>query len=308
MPEAGHAVRFPVVDTEPVSLYEAEADPAPIVFDAPHSGRHYPKDFRPAVDHHILAGGEDRFVDDVVADAPRHGAALVVANFARTYIDLNRELTDLDTGMLDGEWPHPVAPGINSERGVGLVFRDIGDAVPIYDRKLTVAEVQGRIDNFWQPYHEILDAALDARQDRFGQAWHVNCHSMSGVGNVLSPDPGVIRPHFVLGDLHGTTCAPEFTRLVADTLEAMGYSVGVNVPYAGAELVRRHGRPAQGRHSLQIEINRTLYMDMDTLEATAGFLTLRENMSRLASIVCDYARRQVAEGGGGALARAPRSS
>lgn len=273
-----------------VRRHDPAATAAPVVFDSPHSGTVYPPDFRPAVPLQLLRGGEDRFVDELVADAPRHGAVLIEARFARTYIDPNRTLVDLDTDLLDAPWPGPVSPSEHTERGVGLIFRAIGDEVAIYDRRLSVAEVQRRIDLCWRPYHEALDAALEEAYRRWVAVWHVNCHSMTAIGNALSPDPGRKRPDFVLGDRDGTSCEPAFTAFVGETLEEMGYSVAVNDPYQGAELVLRHGRPAQRRHSLQIEINRGLYMDPDTLERTTGFPALRASLDRLAARICDYAR------------------
>ncbi|MCT7376292.1 N-formylglutamate amidohydrolase [Chelativorans salis] len=273
-----------------VRRHDPAGSSTPVVFDSPHSGAVYPPDFRPAVPLHLLQGGEDRFVDELVADAPRHGAVLVIARFARTYIDPNRTLVDLDEELLEEPWPGPVSPSDHTKRGVGLIFREIGDKVPIYDRLLSIAEVQRRIDLCWRPYHEVLDAALDEAHRCWGAAWHVNCHSMTGFGNALSPDPGRARPAFVLGDRDGTSCAPEFTAFVASVLEEMDYSVAINDPYEGAELVWRHGRPTEGRHSLQIEINRDLYMDPSTLEKNDGFPALRASLGRLADRICRYAR------------------
>jgi N-formylglutamate amidohydrolase len=113
---------------------------------------------------------------------------------------------------------------------------------------------------------------------------------MPAVGDVMSDDPGRLRADFVLGDRDGTTCAPEFTAFVARTLAGMGYEVAINDPYKGVELVRRHGRPAERRHSLQIEVNRRLYMDEGTLERTAGFAALQADLTRLAEALADYVR------------------
>lgn len=268
--------------------------PAPVVLDSPHSGTDYPDDFRPAVSLEVLRGGEDRFVDALFTDAPRHGATLIAAEVARTYIDLNRTRADIDTSLLCDQWDPardgPLLPSPHSARGTGLVFREIGDGVPIYDRALTVAEVKQRIARAWDPYHTALAGALDAAAARFGAVWHLNCHSMMPVGNALSPDPGVRRPDFVLGDRDGTTCDGAYTAFVADTLTGMGYSVAVNTPYKGAAIVETCGRPAEGRHSLQIEINRALYMDIDTLERHGGFPRLRDAMDRLAAALCAWAR------------------
>ena len=140
---------------------------------------------------------------------------------------------------------------------------------------------------------EALTAALDERHRAFGAVWHINCHSMPAVGDVMADDPGRARADFVLGDRDGSTCAPAFTSLVAETLAGMGYDVAINDPYKGVELVRKHGRPAEQRHSLQIEINRKLYMNEATLEVTAGFAVLQANLNRLLQSVSTFVRKQL---------------
>lgn len=273
---------------KPVSVVEPSGAPAPMVFDAPHSGRHYPEDFGHVAGIELLMGGEDRFVDELFADAPEHGATYVIANFARTYIDPNRRLSDIDMALLDGDWHETPEPTIMSERGVGLVFRLIGDGTAIYDRRLSAADITNRIELYWRPYHESLGAMIDRTIERFGVCYHLDCHSMMPVGNELAPDPGRDRADFVLGDLDGTSCEPGFTRLVAATLEGLGYSVAINDPYKGALIVERYGAPDKGVHSLQIEINRKLYMDLETLERGVGFEPLRADLAKLAAAVADY--------------------
>ncbi len=269
------------------------AEDVPVVFDSPHSGRFYPEDFRTAVPLDILREYEDRFVDRLVADAPDKGVTVIAARFPRAYIDPNRAADDLDAEMLDAVWPEPLSPTAHSVGGTGLVFRVMRDAAPIYDRRLAIDEVRRRLDLCWLPYHEALEEALAAHQDRHGVVWHLNCHSMLPVGDTGSPDPGESRADFVLGDLHGTTCDPAYTAFVAETLQGLGYSVSVNLPYSGAYIVARHGRPTQGRHSLQMEINRGLYLDLGTLEQSDGFDGLKRDLGRLAEAVAGFARDRI---------------
>jgi N-formylglutamate amidohydrolase len=160
----------------------------------------------------------------------------------------------------------------------------------MYGRKLTCAEVRARIDNYWRPYHALLDTAMDTTHAKFGGVWHVNCHSMPAVGDALSDDPGRERADFVLGDRDGTTCEAAFTDLVARTVRDMGYGVAINDPYKGVEIVRKHGRPGEGRHSLQIEIKRTLYMDEDTLVPNAGYAKLERDLGQLARTLAEYVK------------------
>ncbi len=261
----------------------------PLVLDSPHSGSVYPDDFRPQVPRTELRRVEDAFVDGLFAQAPDHGATLLAAEFPRSYIDPNRARDDLDLGMVDGRWPHRVAPSEKSRLGHGLIWRTYPSDRAMYDRALTADEVARRIDGYWRPYHEALRGALDAAYADFGAVWHLNCHSMPTGSSPTVPGSRGRRADIVLGDRDGTSCSPAFTRFVRGVLQDMGYAVRINDPYRGAELVRAYGRPALERHSLQIEINRALYLREATVEATEGFAPLQRDMGRLVAAVADYA-------------------
>jgi N-formylglutamate amidohydrolase len=261
--------------------------PVPVVFDSPHSGAVYPADFVFAAPLSIMRRAEDAFVDELFATAPRHGASLLAALFPRSYVDPNRHEHDVDLKLLAEPWPHPIVASHHGERGLGVVRRLVRSTTPVYDRQLSVAEVRARIDGYHQPYHRELKLMLDAALERFGAVWHVNCHSMK------SSNRGKRRADFVLGDRHGTTCEAEFTQFVAQTLGDLGYVVAHNQPFKGAEIVARHGLPAAGRHSLQIEINRGLYMDEERIEKAAGFDRLKTDIERLIAAVADYARARI---------------
>jgi N-formylglutamate deformylase len=251
-------------------------DPAgprvPVVLDSPHSGTVYPEDFRPAVPLAALRQAEDAFVDELYACGPRHGAILIAARFPRSYIDANRSLLDVDTSLLDAPWPGPVAASRKTALGIGLVWRVLDTGEPIYDRRLGVEELRRRITEFHQPYQKAVKEALDATHAHFGAVWHVNCHSMPAMSSVISEEgPGKARADFVLGDRDGSTCDPAFTAFVAGLLADMGYEVKVNDPYKGVELVRAYSDPKAGRHSLQIEINKRLYMSTSEIAKVENF-------------------------------------
>ncbi|BBK37656.1 hydrolase [Allostella sp. ATCC 35155] len=274
---------------QPVFVRPPSVAAVPLVLDSPHSGDAYPDDFRAACDRGLLRQAEDAWVDELWAGAAGLGATMVAAGFPRAYIDPNRALEDMDPALLDEPWPHPLAPGDKSGRGIGLIWRLIKGEVPIYDRKLSVAEVEARIDRYWRPYQAALDAAVEAAHARFGKVWHIDCHSMQSTGNKRSVDgDGTPRADFVLGDRDGTTCEPEFTGFVAERVAAMGYSVKVNDPYKGVEIVRRLGRPADGRHSLQIELNRALYMDEEAHRKIPRFEQLQADLTRLAAEIVGF--------------------
>ncbi|MEQ8601753.1 MAG: N-formylglutamate amidohydrolase [Marivibrio sp.] len=267
---------------------------APVVLDSPHSGAVYPDGFKPRVPRRELRRVEDAFVDELFADGPAHGAALLAALFPRSFIDPNRAVDDLDPGLIDGPWPGRLNPTEKSRLGHGLVWRSCPSERPLYHGPLPTAEVAWRIETFWRPYHAALEDLLTAAHTRFGAVWHLNCHSMPASSSPAVPGRAGQRADFVLGDRDGTSCAPAFTQFVRDRLQAMGYTVRINDPYRGAELVRAYGRPSQDRHSLQIEINRGLYMHEAALEKTDGFARLTRDLGRLVADICDHAHAQTA--------------
>ncbi len=256
----------------------------PVVFDSPLSGNVYPSDFGFSAPFEVIRRAEDAFVDELFASAPVRGAALLAALFPRCYVDVNRHEHEIDTLLLSEPWPHPIVHSHRSARGLGVVRRLVRAAVPVYDRRLSVAEVRSRIVRCHQPYHEELRLMVDAAYRRFGAVWHVNCHSMKSTAR------GSPRADFVLGDRDGTSCEHEFTDEVAKTLRDLGYSVGINHPFKGAEIVARHGDPAAGRHSLQIEINRGLYMNEERVEKSDGFSRLQRDLDRLIAALAAYVR------------------
>ena len=242
----------------------------PLVLDSPHSGTDYPDDFRFACDLPTLRRAEDTHVEKLYDFVPALGVAWIEAHFPRSYLDANRNTTEIDTTLLDGPWPHPVAtdPVVLSKvrLGKGLIWRMTDDGVPIYQRLLTVAEVQQRIDRCWQPYHAAVAQAIDAAHARHGYSLHLNCHSMPAVASSHATEfPGLVHADFVIGNRDESTSGGRLALLICEHLKGLGYDVAYNHPYKGVELVRRHGKPAEHRHSIQVEINRKLYMDEATL-------------------------------------------
>ena len=282
---------------EPVLVHPARGEVLPIVCDSPHSGTAYPEDFGAVVPMSLLRRGEDTHVAALWDRWPEFGATLLEATFPRTYVDPNRNESDLDPAQIDGAWPVPLAPGPKTRQGLGLVWQQIskdGVATPLYARARTVAEVQRRIEGYWRPYHAQLQQAIDASVQRFGRVWHLNLHSMpNDVYRRLGRTDAPPLADFVLGDRDGTTCAPEFVHLIAEQLRGFGYSVALNEPYKGVELIGRIGQPHLGRHSLQIEIRRPVYMDEDTRAPNAGFAPLQQHLDQLLGVVAGYVRSQL---------------
>jgi N-formylglutamate amidohydrolase len=254
----------------------------PLVLDSPHSGHEFPDDFGAAVSEAELREGEDCYVDELYAGGPELGAPLLAALWPRTYLDPNRHAGDVDLDLIEGRWPGEYRPSGKAKVGKALIWRTLEDGRPIYSRKMSAETVAQRVHGFHAPYHGAIQALLSETHARFGRVYHINCHSMRAVAGKQSDDgEGSLRADFVLGDRDGTSCDPRFTEFVRGVLAGMGYQVKVNDPYKGVELVRAYADPAAGRHSLQIEINKRLYMDEATLEKTAGFDVLQRNLSSL---------------------------
>ncbi len=273
-----------------------------LVFDSPHSGQDYPDDFGSVLSQTQLRSTEDCFVHELYAGAPEHGAHLLEALFPRSYIDPNRSAGDIDLELLDGPWPHHYEPSGKARLGKALVWRNLDDATPIYAGKLSVATVLHRITHYLTPYQSALKALLDQAHAAHGVVYHVNCHSMDPVGNVMAEGgAGAVRADVVLGDRDGTTCAGAFTQAVAAFFDARGYSVAINKPYKGVELVRMFSAPHAGRHSLQIELNKSLYLRAGTLERSGGFERLKADLDGLARELVRYATAPAQQAHNGAL-------
>ena len=262
----------------------------PLVVDLPHSGTLYPEDFSFCCPLEVLRRAEDAYVDELFEAAPAHGATMIAAVFPRSYLDVNRAADDLDPSLLSTAWPRhlPLRPATR----VGLVRRYAQAGMPIYDRKLHPNEVLARVERYHAPYHQALDDVCDRLHGRFGAVWHVNAHSMPSTGSHRHGRKGE-HGDFVIGDRDGTTCAPEFTDFVASVLRGMGYEVHINDGYKGVELVRRQGRPHERRHSLQIEVDRSLYMDQRSLEKLPHFDTLKDDLTRLFSALREFVQAQI---------------
>jgi N-formylglutamate amidohydrolase len=267
---------------EPIVLHGPAQARVPVVLDSPHSGFHVPADFGAALADDDLREGEDCFIDELWRPATERGIPLLAAQFPRTYLDVNRHAGDIDLDLLAEPWPLELVPSGKARIGKALLWRTLDDGRPIYARKLTAAEVAGRIERCHRPYHQTLRGLLDAAHQRFGVVYHLNCHSMNAVSGLMGEGvAGTARADMVLGDRDGTTCAPEFTAFVHELLAAQGYDVKINDPFKGVELVRAHADPANGRHSLQLEVNKRLYMDEARRERHAGFERLQADLMAL---------------------------
>lgn len=250
----------------------------PFVFNAPHAGAIYPPAFLDAsrLDAMALRRSEDAFVDELFAKVVSLGAPLMTARFPRAYLDVNREPYELDARMFDGRLP-PFANtrSMRVAGGLGTVPRIVADGQEIYRARLSVDEALRRIEWLYKPYHRMLRHLLHRTAWGFGHAVLIDCHSMPSTS--LSRDEGA-KADIVLGDRYGTSCATALTDCVELALRERGYAVVRNKPYAGGFITEHYGEPALGRHALQIEVNRALYMDERSFSRRPGFDRIADDL------------------------------
>jgi N-formylglutamate deformylase len=257
----------------PFSLTKPVMQVAPLVLTSPHSGRRYPASFLAAsrLDAQAIRRSEDSFVEELFAAAPSLGVPLLAAEFPRAYCDVNREAWELDPGMFEDSLPGYVNAGSpRVSAGLGTIARIVGTGEPIYRHKMRFSEAEARITHCWQPYHQALRGLIADTTEKFGACLVLDCHSMPGAPAARGAAP----PDVVLGDVHGTSCAPQVTAFVDRKLSQLGLKLRRNEPYAGGYITRHYGRPREGVHVLQVEFLRALYMDETSFSKTESFASL----------------------------------
>ncbi len=244
-----------------------EAPASPVVLSVPHAGRAYPPALLRSsrLPLKTLETLEDRLVDRLIWRALGTGAVGLVAKSPRAEIDLNRDEREIDPSLVVPSPPsRTLLQSARSRGGLGVVPSRITGAGPIWLQKIPAHELSRRLTAIHGPYHSALDRALRQARDRFGIAILLDCHSMP-------PRDTASTAQIVFGDRHGTSIAPSLQEAALRAAEAAGYEVGRNVPYAGGYITARHGQPHAGIHALQIEIDRSLYLDPELREPGPGF-------------------------------------
>ena len=261
-----------------------------LILDSPHSGTTYPEDFNYSCEFFDLEKSEDKYVDEIFIKIENLGVPFLYALFPRTYIDVNRSENDIDPLLHNQEWidePVKAEPTSRSDAGIGLVHRLTRSGHPIYDRFLPKEEILNRISNYYRYYYQTLETLLNNSYDKHSAVYHLDCHSFPNIITQTDRFNPQNTPDFVLGNRNGNSSSSEFINLIRCFLENKGHNVAVNTPYAGLELVERFSNPVQNRHSVQIEINRKLYMNEETLEKTKNFAKLQSDMTDLVAYLLE---------------------
>jgi N-formylglutamate amidohydrolase len=262
----------------------------PLVLASPHSGAEYPRDLLAAsrLDPLTLRRSEDSFVDALFGAAPELGAPLLAARFPRAYLDVNREAWELDPAMFSDALPSFVnARSPRVRMGLGTIARVVASGEEIYARKLYFAEAKQRVDELYYPYHQTLRGLVEETEETFGGCLLVDCHSMPSAASSVG---GQNAADIVLGDCHGTACAPQIIEAARCFLAERQFAVALNAPYSGGFTTGHYGCPERRRHALQIEINRDLYMDERNYRRKPGFARLAADMAALIEHLADVMR------------------
>lgn len=280
-------------------LYRPKARNTCVVFASPHSGRDYPAAFleRTILDKQAIRSSEDAYVDQLFNAAPDFGAPFLVAKAPRAFLDLNRAPEELDPALIEGVRRISHNPRVAS--GLGVIPRVVSNGRAIYRGKLTLQETHARISHYWRPYHDVLQMLLDESHATFGEAILIDCHSMPHEALENVGPPGSPRPDVVLGDRFGAAAAGSIMEQVEAAFASAGLRVARNMPFAGAFITQQYGRPSRRQHAIQIEVDRALYMNEQTLEPAADFAAfqalLQGVIRELAEIGCAEDCRVAAE-------------
>ena len=268
---------------EPVSLTSG------VVFALPHSGRDYGVSFlnQSILDQLSIRSSEDAFLDQLIDGIEKYGAPKIIANAPRAFIDLNRSTDELDPALISGIKNNIKNPRISS--GLGVIPRVVSHGKEIYRGKLSFEQAQSRIKYYWKPYHTDLSNLLQRSQSVFGQSLLIDIHSMPH--EAVSTQSSFIKPpEIVVGDRFGMSSDPEFTNLVISILKQHEFKVAKNTPFAGAFITKHHGKVKKRIHALQLEIDRSLYMDEEKISPNSEFEELKSRLFpaliQISSLIC----------------------
>ena len=268
---------------EPVSLTSG------VVFALPHSGRDYGVSFlnQSILDQLSIRSSEDAFLDQLIDGIEKYGAPKIIANAPRAFIDLNRSTDELDPALISGIKNNIKNPRISS--GLGVIPRVVSHGKEIYRGKLSFEQAQSRIKYYWKPYHTDLSNLLQRSQSVFGQSLLIDIHSMPHEA-VSTQSPFIKAPEIVVGDRFGMSSDPELTNLVISILKQHDFRVAKNTPFAGAFITKHHGKVKKRIHALQLEIDRSLYMDEEKISPNSEFEELKTRLFpaliQISSLIC----------------------
>ncbi len=270
------------------SVYNAETLAHPILLSVPHAGREYPSEVfgNLRLPPETLLRLEDRYADLLAKDVVVADVPVIVASRARAWIDLNRDETDIDADMVEGmDRSNLPTPGAKQRGGLGLIPRRLSGAGDIWRTRIPIGEINGRIENFHRPYHAQIEQILSRMHDKFGVAILLDLHSMPPLHLQVLGKP----PQIVVGDLFGRSAHARFSESLLERIKLHGFNGALNHPYSGDYILRRHSNPAQNIHAIQLEIDRTLYLDDILREPGTGLPMIASLVTGMAQMLAEEA-------------------
>lgn len=261
-----------------------------VVFASPHSGRDYPTGFlrESILDERTIRSSEDAFVDQLLAGVPQFGAPLIAARVPRAYLDLNRAADELDPAVVEGVRINTHNPRISS--GLGVIPRVVAGGRAIYRGKIPLSEACRRIETCWRPYHACLSGLVDDARARFGESILIDMHSMPHEAMDAVASSGRRRAEIVIGDRFGTTAGAALVERIEAAFVAAGFPTVRNAPFAGAYVAQTYGRPAQRMHAVQIEMDRSLYMNEREIRPNGNFTGFKRILTGILAEIADIGR------------------
>ena len=253
----------------------------PVIYSSPHSGRIYSRAFlnKTPLSFKAIRASEDFYVDQLLDSVTGSGAFLLEACFPRVFVDLNRSSHELDKKLITDLSIDSTSP--RTEVGLGVVPRVVGNGIEIYNKKLSLEEVRARLNKYYFPYHKQLQKLINFTIETFGMAFLLDMHSMPHTCLNHLGDKKSLKPQIVLGDCFGTSCTPMFSQEVFDICNSEGFAVNLNNPFSGGFITKQYGSPMKNVHVIQIEIDRSLYMDETTVLLHEGFLELKNKIRNI---------------------------
>ena len=261
----------------PFTILRPDCQTAAAVLNSPHSGSQYPHQFlkMTRLQATALRRSEDCYVDELFVSATDAGAPLLKANFPRTFLDLNREPSELDPHLIEGPLPRTAnASSVRVVGGLGTIPRVVSEGEEIYRRKITLSDALARIAELYEPYHAVLADLMSSTRSTLGVALLIDCHSMPSTA-AFSTATASPQPDIVIGDRHGSSTSSALIERIEQLFRSHGLKVQRNRPYAGGFITECYGKPSKGFHAVQIEINRAIYMNERSLVKHSGFTALK---------------------------------
>ena len=275
---------------QPFTAFGDAVPQSPVIISVPHAGRAYFSAIaaQTRLTREQLVPLEDRFADMLAAPAFAAGFSGIIAHTPRCWIDLNRGEREYDPAMLRDRQPtHPIMSS-KVRGGLGLIPRRIASGGDIWRQPITSDDFNRRLNVHYRPYHTALADMLKRTRDCFGIAVLIDLHSMPPITNA----DGAITPQIVVGDRFNRSSHDRFTGRVLAVARRNQISAAVNHPYAGGHILDHHADPDTNIHGVQIEIDRSLYLEADRLTPNFGLARMQRIVGEIALALADEASGQ----------------